>query len=134
MARTPDEFDAEWMEEFNAGNGEAVLALYEPGAAFVLPTGEVVEGAETIGQVLGGFLAMKPRIDLRTKQIVRAGDTALVYSTWTLSATAPDGTALEMSGEPAVVIRQQADGTWRLLIDDPGWSAQSVELFKAMSG
>ena len=134
MARTPEEIDAEWMEAFNAGNGEAVLALYEPAAAFVLPTGEVVEGAETIGQVLGGFLAMKPRIDLRTKKVVRAGDIALVYSTWTLSATAPDGTALEMAGDSAVVLRPQADGTWKFVVDDPGWSAQTVELFKAMSG
>jgi uncharacterized protein (TIGR02246 family) len=132
MARTPEEMDSEWAEAFNAGDGAAVLALYEPGAAFVVPTGDVIEGHEALTQVLGGFLALKPRIDLRTKQVVRAGDTAIVYSSWTLSATAPDGTALEMSGEPTVVLREQPDGTWRFLIDDPGWSAQTIELFKAM--
>ncbi len=132
MARSPEEMDAEWTEAFNAGDWKAVLALYEPGAAFVLPTGEVIEGTETIGQALGGFAALKPSIDLRTRQVVRSGNVAIVYSTWTASGTAPDGTALEMSGEPTVVLREQPDGTWLFAIDDPGWSAQTVELFTSM--
>ena len=130
--RSPEEMDQVWADAFNAGDGEAVLALYEPGAAFVVPTGEVVEGLEAIGQVLAGFAPLKPSIELRTNKVVRAGDTAIVYSSFTVAATAPDGTALEMSGDPTVVLREQADGTWRFLIDDPGWSAQTVELFKAM--
>src|SRR5581483_10794193 len=80
MARSPEEIDAEWSEAFNAGDGEAVLALYEPGAAFVLPTGDVIEGVDNIAQALGGFFAMKPRIDLRTTRVLRSGDTAIVYS------------------------------------------------------
>jgi uncharacterized protein (TIGR02246 family) len=132
MAKSPEEMDAEWSEAFNAGNGEALLALYDPGAAFVMPTGEVLEGAEAIAQVLGGFFALKPRIDLRTEKVVRCGDTALVHSAWTVTGTAPDGTALEMGGQSAVVLREQPDGTWRFIVDDPGWSAETVELFKAM--
>jgi uncharacterized protein (TIGR02246 family) len=120
-ARTPDEIDPVWMEAFNAGDAEAVLSLYEPGAAFVLPTGDVVEGLEAIRETLNGFLAMKPRIDLRTKNVRRAGDTALVFSGWTLSATAPDGSAVEMAGDATIVVREQPDGTWRFVIDDPGW-------------
>jgi uncharacterized protein (TIGR02246 family) len=132
MARTPHELDAEWAEAFNAGDGEALLGLYEPGAAFVLPTGEVIEGVDAIAQAVGGFFALKPRIDLRTKRVIRAGDTALVYSSWTLTGTARDGTAVELDGEPVVVLREQSDGTWKFVLDDPGWSAQTVELFKAL--
>jgi uncharacterized protein (TIGR02246 family) len=130
--RNPDELDAEWAEAFNAGDGEALLALYEPGAAFVLPTGEVIEGVDAIAQAVGGFFALKPRIDLQTKKVIRCGDTALVYSSWTVTGTAPDGSAVEMNGEPTVVLREQADGTWKFVLDDPGWSAQAVELFKAL--
>ena len=121
MARAPEEIDPAWAEAFNAGDAEAVLSLYEPGAAFVLPTGDVVEGVAAIGETLNGFLAMKPRIDLRTKKVVRAGDTALVFSAWTLSATAPDGKAVEMAGDATIVVREQPDGTWKFAIDDPGW-------------
>lgn len=132
MARSPEEMDGEWSEAFNAGDGEAVLALYEPGAAFVLPTGDVIEGVDNIAQALGGFFAMKPRIDLRTTKVLRSGDTAIVYSTWTATGTAADGTTLEMSGDSTVALRQSAEGTWRFVIDDPGWSAQTIELFKSM--
>jgi uncharacterized protein (TIGR02246 family) len=121
MARTPEEIDPAFMEAFNAGNGEALASLYEPGASFVLPTGEVAEGIEAIGQVVKEFLAMEPTIDLRTKRILRSGDTALIYSGWTLSATGPDGNAVEMAGDSRVVVRQQPDETWRFVIDDPGW-------------
>lgn len=132
MARSPEEMDAEWSEAFNAGDGEAVLALYEPGAAFVLPTGDVIQGVDNIAEALGGFFAMKPRIDLRTTKVLRSGDTAIVYSTWSVTGTGPDGTTLEMSGDSTVALRESADGTWRFVIDDPGWSAQTIELFKSM--
>jgi uncharacterized protein (TIGR02246 family) len=120
-ARAPEEIDPVWAEAFNAGDADGVLALYEPGAVFVVPTGETISGTEAIRQTLDGFLAMKPRIDLRTKNILVSGDTALVYSSWTLSATADDGSAVEMAGNATVVARQQPDGTWCFVIDDPGW-------------
>ncbi len=132
MAKSPDEMDAEWQEAFNTGNGEALLALYEPGAAFVMPTGEVLEGVEAIGQALGGFFALKPQVDLRTEKVLRSGEVALVYSSWTVTGTAPDGAAVEMAGSSVVILREQPDGTWRYAVDDPGWSAKTVELFKAM--
>jgi uncharacterized protein (TIGR02246 family) len=132
MARTPDELDAEWAEAFNAGDGERLLDLYEPGAVFVLPTGDVVEGVDNIARAVGGFFALKPRIELQTRRVIRSGDTALVYSSWTVSGTAPDGTAVELDGEPVVVLREQADGTWKFVLDDPGWSERTVELFKAL--
>jgi uncharacterized protein (TIGR02246 family) len=120
-AHTPEELDSLWAQAFNDGNADGVLSLYEPGAAFVLPTGEAVLGVEAIRETLDGYLAMKPRIDLRTKKVLRADDVALVYSSWTLSATAEDGSALDMAGDATVVSRQHPDGTWRIAIDDPGW-------------
>ena len=123
MARTPEEIDPEFMEAMNAGNAEALLAFYEPGATFVFPTGDVAEGVEAIGQAMKELLALHPRLDLRTKRVVRAGDTALVHSTFTVKGTAPDGSTIEMAGSRAIVIRQQPDGTWRMVIDDPGWAS-----------
>ena len=121
-AQTPEELDPLWTQAFNDGDADGVLSLYEPGAAFVLPTGEVALGVEAIRETLDGYLAMKPRIDLRTRKFFTAGDVTLVYSGWTLSATAEDGSAVEMAGNAAVVSRQQPDGTWRIAIDDPGWN------------
>lgn len=109
------------MEAFNAADGETLLALYEPEAAFVVPSGDVVEGPAAIGEALAGFFALKPTIDLRTERILRTGDTALVYSSWTVNGTGPDGPVV-MTGNSTVVVREQADGTWKFAIDDPGWT------------
>jgi uncharacterized protein (TIGR02246 family) len=122
-ARSPEEIDSTWMEAFNAGDGEAILSLYEPGAVFVLPSGDAIEGIEAIGQTVGGFFAMKPRIDLRTDRVLRSGDMAVVYSNWTVAGTGEDGSPVEMTGNSTVVVREQPDGTWKFVIDDPGWSA-----------
>jgi uncharacterized protein (TIGR02246 family) len=121
-AKSPEDIDPAFTEAFNAGNGEGVLSLYEPEAAFVLPSGDVVNGPGAIGEALGGLLATKPRIDLRTERIIRTGDTALVYSSWTQTGTGPDGSAVQMTGKSKVVVREQADGTWKFVIDDPGWN------------
>src|SRR5205085_3856539 len=83
MAKSPEENNAEWAEAFNAGDGEALLALYDPEAKFVMPTGDVLEGVESIGQALGGFFALKPQIDLRTERVLRCGDTAISNGSWT---------------------------------------------------
>jgi uncharacterized protein (TIGR02246 family) len=132
MAKSPETNNAEWAEGFNAGDGEALLALYDPEARFVMPTGDVLEGVEAIGQALGGFFALQPRIDLRGERVVRCGDTAITNSSWTVTGTGPDGAAVEMSGRDTVLLREQPDGTWRMIFDDPGWSAPTIELFKAM--
>jgi len=52
-------------------------------------------------------------------EVLISGDTALVSNAWTMNGTAPDGTALAHAGLSADVVRRQADGTWRILIDQP---------------
>jgi uncharacterized protein (TIGR02246 family) len=123
MLRSPEELDPTFTKAFNAGDTETIAALYDPSAVFVLPGGEVIEGLESIGQSMKEFLTLQPRIDLQTQSVLRSGDTALVHSTWTLAGTGPDGSAVEMAGNSRVVLRQQGDGPWRVVIDDPGWIA-----------
>jgi uncharacterized protein (TIGR02246 family) len=123
MLQSPEELDPTFTKAFNAGDTDTLAGLYEPGAVFVLPGNEVIEGLESIGQSMKEFLTLQPTIDLQTKSVLRSGDTALVLSGWTLTGTGPDGSAVEMAGNSTVVLRQQADNTWRMVIDDPGWAA-----------
>jgi uncharacterized protein (TIGR02246 family) len=120
MLRTPEDLDPTFTKAFNAGDTDTIGGLYDPGATFVMPGGEAIEGLEGIGQAMKEFLTMQPRIDLQTKSILRSGDTALVLSSWTLQGTGPDG-PIEMAGNSRVVLRQQPDGAWKMVIDDPGW-------------
>lgn len=118
----PEEIDPVYAEAVHRGDADAVLSLYEAGAAFVLHTGETISGVDAIRETVNGLLAMKPRMDLKTKKVIKGSDVALVYSDWTLSGTAEDGSAINIAGNTTLVLRKQPDGTWRLAIDDPGWS------------
>ena len=123
-AGTPEEVHRLWTQAFDEGDVDALVALYEPSATLVFRPGEEpARGTEAIREALDGFLSMfegKPKFDLRFGKAFEAGeDLALVLSTWTMSGSAKDGTPIEMTGQTADVVRRQADGSWRVAIDNP---------------
>jgi uncharacterized protein (TIGR02246 family) len=121
MVMSPAQFDPTWTARFNAADTEGLLSLYETDGMLVgEPGGKPLVGHGAIREFLEGFFAMSPRIDLRTAAILERDSDALVYSTWTMTGTTPDG-PLEMEGRSTVTLRKQPDGSWLAAIDDP-WS------------
>jgi uncharacterized protein (TIGR02246 family) len=118
-ARTPEEAHRLWAEAFSAGDLEGLVALYEPDAIVMPQPGQIVSGHAAIREALGGFLALKPKFDLRFQKALEAGDLALLFSRWTLSGTGPDGAELSLSGQTSDVVRRQPDGSWLFVIDNP---------------
>jgi uncharacterized protein (TIGR02246 family) len=118
-ARSPEEIDQLFERELNAANLDGLAALYEPTAAFTVEPGKVVTGTAAIREALAGFLSLKPRITLTPRVLANAGDVAMVSSKWTLKGSAPDGAAVDLSGDSVEVVRRQADGTWKFVIDSP---------------
>ena len=118
-AQTPADTDRLLGEAISQGDIEAALALYEDTASLVAQPGQVVSGKTAVREGLGGFLALKPALAVEVEETVQAGDIALLRSRWTLRGTGPDGQPLEMTGAGIEVVRRQADGTWRFVIDNP---------------
>ena len=118
-ARSPEEVHQLWESAMNAGDLEAVLELYEPAATVVPQPGQVVTGTDAIREVMSGFLALQPRFELRQRQVLVTGDVALLMSEWTMQATGPDGSPVQMTATTSDVARRQADGSWRFAIDNP---------------
>ena len=116
---TPEEVLKSIVEGVNAGNIDALMTLYEPQAAFAAQPGVLAHGLSGVRRALGGFLAMKGKLDLRVTRVLQVTDLALVASVWTFAGTGPDGKKVELAGKAADVLRRQADGTWRLIIDNP---------------
>jgi uncharacterized protein (TIGR02246 family) len=106
------------------GDLDSMMQLYEPDAAFTPQPGQVAAGHAEIRAALGAFLAVSPRMEGTIEKVLEAGDTALVANRWRLSGTAPDGSAVEMAGTSADVLRRRDDGSWGILIDDP-WGASA---------
>ena len=118
-ARTPAECDIQVIEAVNAGDLESAVALYEPEAAVVSPKGATVTGTEAIREVLTSFIAMKPPISIEVPSVVQSGDTAVLHSKWSLKGTDASGNSVESAGNGIEVVRRQADGTWKFIIDNP---------------
>ena len=118
-ARTPADANHQVVAAINAADIEAALALYESGATFVAEPGRSVTGTAAIREVMEGFLTMKPSMTVEVPIVVESGDTALMHSHWTLKGTGPDGSPVEMDMRGTEVVRRQADGTWKFIVDNP---------------
>lgn len=97
-ARNPEDLHRLFAAALNAGDRDALMSLYAPDATLVPQPGQAVTGTAAIREAL---------------------DLALLYSSWVLRGTGPDGTPVEMTGRGTEVARRQADGTWRLALDNP---------------
>jgi len=127
MAATgPEQMHRVFEEAFNAGDLDALMALYEPDAALVPQPGAVAEGTAAIRDALTWFLDRRGRITLDTKLVLRVGDLAYLANRWSLSGgTMPDGSPAELGATTAEVARRQPDGTWLYVIDN-AWGDQAT--------
>ena len=119
-AHSPEELDQLFSEALNAGDLDALVALYEPQAVFITDPGKTVTGTAAIREVLSAFVAMKPKITLEVQTVGQLDDLALTSAKWEMAGTGPDSQPIEMSGCSTEVCRRQADGTWLCAIDSPG--------------
>jgi ketosteroid isomerase-like protein len=99
---------------FNAGNTDALVALYEEDAAMATPDGTFVNGLDAIREQWSGFVALGGNIQMTTRYAIVVGDTALLSNEWHFT-----GAGMELSSRTAEVARSQPDGTWKYVIDNP---------------
>ena len=116
---TPEDCDRVFGERMNAGDVDGLVALYEPGATLVRSNGTPATGTAAIREEAMGFMALKPSIVMNVKKVISGGDVAVLYNDWHLTGTDPKGKRFKLSGRASEVVRRQADGTWRFVIDDP---------------
>jgi uncharacterized protein (TIGR02246 family) len=125
MTTTPEEVLNSVTEGINAGDLDSLMTLYEADACFATQPGQLAKSLETIRQSLRGFTDIKNgKFDLKVKRVLQASDLALVISEWSFTGTGPDGNPVNIAAKKSTeVLRQQADGTWRFVIDNP-WGTE----------
>ena len=122
-AMKPEDCDFLIAKYLNAGDLDAIVGLYEPGATFVAEPGKPVTGHAAIREVMKGSLAGKPHVEMKVPIVTIAGELALLVSDYTVSYTGSDGKPATMSGRGTEVVRRQPDGTWLFVIDNPTGTA-----------
>ncbi len=125
MVQSPVDTVHRLVAAINAGNLDAAVALYEPSGVLLSPEGAPARGTAELRAALGGFIAMKPKLESQAERVFESGDIALYLSRWTLSGMDPSGGAIEMAGESTDVLRRQAGGRWLVAIDNP-WGVKTL--------
>lgn len=118
-AQNPEELGQLLFDAIQNQDLESIMPLYEPEATFMPEPGQSESGTEALREVLGGFASMGLSGGIETKFISQTGGIALMSSDWSLSGKDPDGNDLSFAGLSWEVARQQSDGTWKYLIDNP---------------
>lgn len=118
-ATSPAEMHPRFAEAFNAGDREALLALYEPEATYVAGPEQLATGTAQLSAAFQQLLALKGHLSLETRFISQSGDLALLIGDWSLTGAGGDGKAMVLHGHSVQVARRQADGSWRYVIDIP---------------
>lgn len=108
-AQRPEDLTRLFVERANAGDAAGIAALYEEGAVMAYPAGSTTIGRKAIQDLWEQVLSHNPHFEQETPL------PTLINGDIALTSTPPkDG-----SGARAQVVRQQADGSWLRIIDQP---------------
>jgi len=114
----PAETSKAFERYFADGDLEGLMSLYEDDAVFPTPHGTST-GHDEIRATLRAYLDSGAKLVFGEPLVFPAGDLALIHTPWTMQML--DGSAPE--GATAEVVRRQADGSWKFVIDNPDGSA-----------
>jgi uncharacterized protein (TIGR02246 family) len=116
---TPEQVLRSVAECINTGNLDSLMMLYESDASFASQPGQFIKGREGIRQSLQSFVDMKGKLESKIKRVFQASNLVLVISDWSFSGTGPDRNPVNLASTATDILRQQSDGTWRVIIDNP---------------
>ena len=98
---------------FNTGDVDTVLSMYDYDGIIVPEPGKPVSGKAKFEEAIKAILSVKGRMEIKTVYCLQAGDVAIGRSEWNIT----DGTEVKVSAKGIELMKQQPDGTWKIVID-----------------
>jgi len=114
----PEDLYTALGEAYSAGDLEALVALYDPKAVFVIKPGRVTEGRAELRAALQFLVELRGRLTVHPETFVRSDDVILVLGSFAFSGRRPDGTPVGRTARFADVLRRQPDGGWLVAVDN----------------
>lgn len=119
-ATSPSQVVYDLESYFQTDNVDAMMTLYDSESVMAPQAGaDAVKGVEAIRPILQGYADAAEAIDLEVRTVYRTGDTALMIVDYTMKIKGENGQLIEMSGTATDVVKQNENGEWYYLIDNP---------------
>lgn len=104
---------------FQANEIDRVMQAYESRATIAFEPGEPTSDRAEQEQLFRDLAALEPRYAYAGHSVMVQDELALHIAPWHLRANAPDGSSIEQRGLSVAVLRRDAAGGWRIVLDDP---------------
>ena len=98
---------------FNTGDVATVMSMYDVTGIFVPEPGKPVSGKGKFEEAIRGILAIKGKMEIKTVYCLQTGNLAVGRSEWNIT----DGDEVKIRSKGIEVMMQQADGSWKIVID-----------------
>jgi uncharacterized protein (TIGR02246 family) len=98
---------------FNTGDVATVLSMYDFNGIIVPEPGKPVSGKEKFEEAIKAILSIKGKMEIKTVYCLQTGNLAVGRSEWNIT----DGNEVKVSAKGIEVMKEQADGTWKIVID-----------------
>lgn len=115
---TPEETVRMLDEAFNRGDVDGVVSFYEDGAVVTAGPTAIVRGAVEVRKFFEQVLQAGGKATELKTRVIEVDELALYLSRWTLEYRGSSGEELARQFSAISVMRRQATGEWKLVIDN----------------
>jgi ketosteroid isomerase-like protein len=98
---------------FNTGDVDTVMSMYDATGIIVPEPGKPVSGKTKFEEAIKGILSIKGKMTIKTVYCLQTGNIAVGRSEWSIT----DGSEVKISAKGIEVMKQQADGGWKIIVD-----------------
>lgn len=98
---------------FNTGDVATVMNMYDVTGIIVPEPGKPVSGRDKFEEAIKAILSIKGKMEIKTVYCLQTGNIAVGRSEWSIT----DGDEVKISAKGIEVMKQQADGAWKIVVD-----------------
>lgn len=113
LPRNAEDVHTALANAFNTGNVNVVMNMYDTGGIIVPEPGKPVSGKAKFEEAIKGILSIKGTMDIKTVYCLQTGNIAVGRSEWSIT----DNCEVKISARGIEVMKQQPDGTWKIIVD-----------------
>lgn len=113
LPRRAEDAHAALAAAFNTGDLATVLNMYDTSGIIVPEPGKPVTGKAQFEEAVKAILSIKGKMEIKTVYCMQTGNLAIGRSEWNIT----DGNEVKIRAKGIELMRQNEDGTWKILID-----------------